>query len=98
MNGFKKTLLLAISATMMSAVSAQAADWWPFKIASAKDGDVKNIQEIEYAPLEKAEKPWNLCVLFPHLQDSYWVSVNYGIIEEAKRLGVKVTVLISAES
>ncbi|MGB3539379.1 MAG: TMAO reductase system periplasmic protein TorT [Mesorhizobium sp.] len=92
MNGFKKALVLALSATMMSAAAAQAADWWPFKIAAAKDGDLKNVQEIEYTPLEKAEKPWNLCVLFPHLQDSYWVSVNYGIIEEAKRLGVKVTV------
>jgi uncharacterized membrane protein YedE/YeeE len=55
MSGFKKALVLALSATMMSAAAAQAADWWPFKIASAKDGDVKNVQEIEYTPLEKAE-------------------------------------------
>jgi protein TorT len=84
---------MATAATLLSAGVAQAADWWPFKIASAKDGDLNNIQQIEYTPLEKAEKKWNLCVLFPHLQDSYWVSVNYGIVEEAKRMGVKVTVL-----
>ncbi len=92
MNALNKTLALALSATLLSAGMAQAADWWPFKIASAKDGDVNNVQDIEYEPLDKAEKPWKLCVLFPHLQDSYWVSVNYGIVEEAKRLGVKVTV------
>lgn len=92
MTGLMRTLALAVSATVLSAGAASAADWWPFKIAAAKDGDLKNVQEIEYAPLEKAEKPWNLCVLYPHLQDSYWVSVNYGLIEEAKRLGVKVTV------
>lgn len=92
MTGLMRTLALALSATVLSAGAASAADWWPFKIASAKDGDVKNVQEIEYTPLEKAEKPWNLCVLYPHLQDSYWVSLNYGLIEEAKRLGVKVTV------
>ncbi|WP_287298347.1 substrate-binding domain-containing protein [Mesorhizobium sp.] len=54
---------------------------------------MKKVEAIDYVPLEKAEKPWNLCVLFPHLKDSYWVSVDYGIVEEAKRLGVKVTVL-----
>ncbi len=71
--------------------AAQAKDWWPFKIAAAKDGDVKQLHDIEYTPLEKADKPWKLCVLYPHMQDSYWVSVNYGLIEEAKRLGVKVS-------
>ncbi|WP_378941815.1 TMAO reductase system periplasmic protein TorT [Mesorhizobium sp. ANAO-SY3R2] len=92
MTGLLRTLALALSATVISAGAANAADWWPFKIAAAKDGDLKSVQDIEYTPLEKAEKPWNLCVLYPHLQDSYWVSVNYGLIEEAKRLGVKVTV------
>lgn len=92
MKSLKTTLGLALAATVLSAGMAQAADWWPFKITSAQGGDVNNVKEIEYTPLEKAEKPWNLCVLFPHLQDSYWVSVNYGIVEEAKRLGVKVTV------
>lgn len=92
MKKLTKTLALTVSATLMAASLAQAADWWPFKIASAQDGDVNNVQDIEYAPLDKAEKPWHLCVLFPHLQDSYWVSVNYGIVEEARRLGVKVTV------
>ncbi|MES0002465.1 TMAO reductase system periplasmic protein TorT [Mesorhizobium sp. M0051] len=73
--------------------AAQAKDWWPFKINAAKGGDLKKVEALDYVPLEKAEKPWNLCVLFPHLKDSYWVSVDYGIVEEAKRLGVKVTVL-----
>lgn len=93
MNGLKKMLMLAAAATLLSAGAAQAGDWWPFKISAAKDGNLKDVREIEYKPLAKAEKKWNLCVLFPHLQDSYWVSVDYGIVEEAKRLGVKVTVL-----
>ena len=93
MNGLKKTLMLASAATLLFAGAAEAADWWPFKIASAKNGDLNTIEDIEYVPLEKAAKKWHLCVLFPHLQDSYWVSVNYGIVEEAKRMGVKVTVL-----
>ena len=27
-------------------------------------------------------------MLYPHLKDAYWLSVNYGMVEEARRLGV----------
>jgi periplasmic protein TorT len=93
MKNVKKFLIFTVAIAAMSCNSAYAKDWWPFKIAAAKDGDLKKVETIQYAPLERAEKAWNLCVLFPHLKDSYWVSVDYGIVEEAKRLGVKVTVL-----
>jgi len=85
--------LLASSVLLVSANAAVAEDWWPFSIAAAKGGDLDAVETIDYIPLEKAEKPWNLCVLFPHLQDSYWLSINYGLAEEAKRLGVKFTLL-----
>ena len=45
----------------------------------------------EYTPLEKASKPWNICVLFPHMKDTFWVAVDYGVVEEAKRMGVNMT-------
>ncbi len=41
-----------------------------------------------YVPLDKAEKPWRLCVSIPHLKDAYWTAVNFGLIDEARRLGV----------
>lgn len=84
---------LACTFTLASVSVAQADDWWPFSIAAAKGGDLNAVEQIDYIPLESAEKSWNLCVLFPHLQDSYWLSVNYGIAEEAKRLGSKFTLL-----
>jgi len=83
--------ILAVAAMVSTPVAAK--DWWPFKIAAAKNGDLKDVRTIEYVPLTKASKPWTLCVLIPHLKDSYWISVDYGIVEEAKRLGVKVNVL-----
>jgi periplasmic protein TorT len=49
--------------------------------------------ETDYVPLEKASQKWNLCVSVPHLKDAYWVAVGYGVTEEAKRLGVEMTVL-----
>lgn len=92
-NGRLQALLSALAVTFattaLSAGTASAADWWPFKIAAVENSATK---QIEYTPLEKATKPWRLCVLYPHIQDSYYVAVNYGVIEEAKRLGVKVTV------
>lgn len=37
-----------------------------------------------------ASKPWKLCTVFPHLKDAYWLGVNYGMVQEAKRLGVEL--------
>ncbi len=48
---------------------------------------------ISYQPLEKAKKKWRICASYPHLKDSYWLSVNYGMVEEARRLGVALRVV-----
>ena len=84
---------MALCATALSSGVALADEWWPFAIEAAVDGDADNTQLIEYVPLEGASQEWSLCVLFPHLQDSYWVSVNYGIAAEARRQGVRMNLL-----
>ena len=38
------------------------ANWWPAKYYNLDSGTAK---VAEYTPLEKASKPWNICVLFP---------------------------------
>ncbi len=43
---------------------------------------------IEYTLIDKPRKPLNFCVSYPHLKDAYWLSVNYGMVKEAERLGV----------
>ncbi|MEM7171600.1 MAG: TMAO reductase system periplasmic protein TorT [Pseudomonadota bacterium] len=48
---------------------------------------------VTYQPLAKAEKKWRICASYPHLKDSYWLSVNYGMVEEARRLGVALRVV-----
>ena len=74
---------------MAWAVTAHADDkWWPAKVYDYDSGSQK---VVEYSPLEKAAKPWNICVLFPHMKDTFWVAVDYGVVEEAKRLGVNMT-------
>lgn len=46
-----------------------------------------------YAMAAPASKPWRMAFLFPHLKDPYWVGCSYGVISEARRLGVAVDIL-----
>lgn len=36
-----------------------------------------------------------ICAIYPHLKDSYWLSVNYGMVQESKKYGVELKVLES---
>ncbi len=36
-----------------------------------------------------------LCAIYPHLKDSYWLSVNYGMVKESERQGLQLKVLES---
>src|SRR3989442_1753934 len=31
-----------------------------------------------------------MCVSFPHMKDAYWIAVDYGVVSESRRLGVKM--------
>ena len=83
------------AALALAAGGASAADWFPLKV------DVwdppfdfsKAPKQVEYTPLAKVSAPHKICVAFPHLKDAYWLGVDYGVIDEAKRLGVKVQLL-----
>jgi protein TorT len=77
---------------LVSAVPAWAADWFPYKVEvwdpPFNMESPRTTQD--YVPLEKASKPWEICVSFPHMKDAYWLGVDYGVAEEAKRQGVKM--------
>jgi len=93
-----KPVTLASAAALASialAGTAHAADWFPYK-AEAVDPPFSadgKVSVVDYVPLEKASKPWKICVSFPHMKDAYWLGVDYGVIEEAKRLGVALNVV-----
>lgn len=83
--------------------------WWPTTIKvynpACTNGDPecwidpRNAQDklssLDYVPLDisQVSSKHHICVSFPHLKDSYWVGVAYGIIEEGRRLGQKVTLI-----
>lgn len=35
---------------------------------------------------------WRICAIYPHLKDSYWHAVNFGMVEEARALGIGLRV------
>ncbi len=85
---------LALAATLPGLAMAEDS-WFPYEAeevtpAFSADGTVS---AITYTPLEKAEKPWNICVSFPHMKDAYWLGVDYGVVDEAERLGVKMNLV-----
>ncbi len=41
-------------------------------------------------PSDLVTERWRVCAVVPHLSDAYWVAVNYGMVEEARRLGVNL--------
>ncbi len=49
-------------------------------------------EEITITPLKSVSKPWRLCTLYPHIKDSYWLSVNYGMVDQSEQLGIHLRV------
>lgn len=90
------TALLAAGLSALALNAASAADkWYPYDAVKTEppfstDGQQSDVQ---YVPLEKASKPWKICVSFPHMKDAYWLGVDYGVVEEAKDLGVKMNLV-----
>jgi protein TorT len=97
--------VLTCTCFLMNAAVCQAADkpWWPAKVnsyfgtydvkqkeAGRPAKSLEGPKAEDWTPPEKANKPYVIGVSFPHLKDPYWLAVNYGIIAEAKRLGVGI--------
>src|SRR5258705_9116856 len=81
----RSTLGAAAGLALAVAITPAAAEtsWFPMKVYDASSGTPK---PAEYTPLTKAEKPYKLCVLFPHMKDSFWVAVAYGIVKQAEAM------------
>ena len=78
--------LCILLALLVRPASAFEVDHWP---DGAFTGQPTRLTWPAPAPLAK---PLTLCVLYPHLRDAYWLSVNQGMVEEAKRLEAKLRI------
>ena len=68
--------------------SAAAAESWRLQLPRTPFDYQSGFGTEDYQPLERAARDWRLCIAYPHLKDAYWLSVNYGMVVEAARLGV----------
>src|SRR5690349_8819175 len=68
-----------------AAGSAVAADWFPYSVEvwDPPFNMASPRKTVDYTPLPKADKPFEICVSFPHMKDAYWLAVDYGVADEA---------------
>jgi protein TorT len=52
-------------------------------------GDAARTQQT-YTLLPYKDRDWTVCVSLPHIKDSYWLAVNYGVTDQAKHLGINM--------
>lgn len=58
-------------------------------------GVVLSSNTVHATPLESDSKSEKVCAIYPHLKDSYWLSVNYGMVTEAEKQNITLKVLES---
>lgn len=82
--------LMAMFAMLAYALAGKL--WYPYRVELPAAGGKSSGENvlIDYIPLEKAERNWSLCAGFPHMKDSYWLAVNFGLSSEVKRLGAQM--------
>ena len=73
--------------------SAAGAEVWKLETWSTPFDYSSESRIIAYQPTTVASRAWHLCIAYPHLKDAYWLNVNYGMVQEAQRLGVAFTLV-----
>ena len=90
--------LCALAFIMMIAPSMAQAQtprpWYPVEVDvwTPPFNDQRLREQKIYVPLDKAQKKWRMLVFIPHLKDAYWLGVNYGLIDEARSLGISLSI------
>lgn len=85
--------LLAAIALLAVAGECHAADSWALESWTPPFDYRGTPAQIAYQPLERAQRHWRICASYPHLKDSYWVSVNYGMVRHAEKLGIRLEIV-----
>lgn len=86
-------MILLLGSTAVPSASAAEA-WFPLDVDvwTPAFNTERTTQRQRYSVLERVSKKWNVCVAIPHLKDAYWLAANYGLIMEARRLDIRMSV------
>jgi protein TorT len=95
MNNWLVVFKLCILSMLSISFSVQSKNWFPLSVDVWEPpfNVTRDRNTVSYVPLDKAAEPWKICVSIPHLKDAYWLVVNFALIEEAKRLGVRLRIM-----
>lgn len=89
-----RTLLLCgmSAAAGLAASTALAQDaWYPLEVnATTVSGETALVGYTPLSAAGTASQNWQICVSVPHMKDAFFLAMNYGMVEEARLLGVDV--------
>ncbi len=83
-------MTLSLLLVLLSGHVQSGPSWYPLEVDvwDPPFNSERRRRTDTYVAPDKAEKPWRICVSIPHLKDAYWTSVNFALIDEARRLGL----------
>lgn len=85
----------AVLAALLASAPALATEerWGPVEVDVWQPpfNDSRTRIQQQYRALDEAQKPWRICASIPHLKDAFWLGVNHGLVTEARRLGVALS-------
>ncbi len=86
----KKLFFIFFAVIFIFSQSAHAqSDWFPYPVEvwDTPFEMAGTRTPIDYNPLSDTYPNLKICVSFPHIKDTYWLAVNFGISQEIKRFG-----------
>lgn len=85
---------LAVALCLLIPAPLIAGQWYPVEVdVWDPPFNAERLRRKEiYTPLAQASRRWNICVSIPHLKDAYWLAVDFGLVSEARRLGVNLEI------
>lgn len=93
-NGGRVIWTLAFFIVLAPSMVLAEKAWYPLEVDvwNPPFNDGRQRDQKAYTPLDKAQKKWRIRVFIPHLKDAYWLGVNFGLIDEARRLGIRLAI------
>lgn len=90
---------IAAMAFMFTALPAEAGDTWSFPVLDRTPPLIEpqsmdtTLTQTTYTSVTPADvtKQWHFCLCLPNMADPFYLAMNFGAVEEAKRLGLKMT-------
>lgn len=80
---------VAAAGLVLSGAAVAERDSMTVELVHADGG--KEVTEWPLITAAEMTNDWEICVLFPHLVDSYWVGANYGVADQIIQAGVSMT-------